>query len=411
MDYGLLPPEINSGRIYAGPGSGSMLTAATAWDGLAAMLNSVAASYAAVLTGLAAESWLGPASASMAAAVAPFAAWLGTAATLAEQAAHQARRASGAFEAAFAMTVPPALVAANRTQLASLVETNLFGLNTPAIEAIQADYAEMWAQDAAAMFTYAAASESASLLTPFTGPLEVANPTGGASQAAAVASATNAETQPALESAITAQTLQGLTALLAPASAELPATAAAIVTPIGELDVVAAYIAATATASLSLAVVNTARPWIFSYAGTSVDEGLDSGTPQPAQSAPVRSGPDEAGTPRGITASAGVGQGALVGGLKVPHSWTTAAPEIRLAVQALPSATAGPTPTNFGAGPAALLSGMALAGMAGRGGSTTSGRATADSGTDDEDQAQRKPTVVVIQQPPSAPGPPSRQPR
>jgi PPE family len=32
MDYGALPPEINSGRMYSGPGCGSMLAAATTWD-------------------------------------------------------------------------------------------------------------------------------------------------------------------------------------------------------------------------------------------------------------------------------------------------------------------------------------------------------------------------------------------
>ena len=42
MDYGILPPEINSSRIYAGPGSGPMLAAASAWDGLAAELGSAA---------------------------------------------------------------------------------------------------------------------------------------------------------------------------------------------------------------------------------------------------------------------------------------------------------------------------------------------------------------------------------
>ena len=35
MDFAMLPPEVNSGRMYAGPGSGPMLAAAAAWDGLA----------------------------------------------------------------------------------------------------------------------------------------------------------------------------------------------------------------------------------------------------------------------------------------------------------------------------------------------------------------------------------------
>ena len=33
MDFAFLPPEINSGRMYDGPGSGPMLAAAAAWDG------------------------------------------------------------------------------------------------------------------------------------------------------------------------------------------------------------------------------------------------------------------------------------------------------------------------------------------------------------------------------------------
>jgi PPE-repeat protein len=38
MDFGMLPPEINSARMYTGPGVGPMLAAAAAWDGLAAQL-------------------------------------------------------------------------------------------------------------------------------------------------------------------------------------------------------------------------------------------------------------------------------------------------------------------------------------------------------------------------------------
>ena len=92
MDFAALPPEINSGRMYAGPGSESMLAAAAAWDGLAAELRSTAASYSSVISGLTAG-WLGPSSAAMAAAAAPYAVWMGGAAAQAEQAANQARAA------------------------------------------------------------------------------------------------------------------------------------------------------------------------------------------------------------------------------------------------------------------------------------------------------------------------------
>ncbi|MFT7896848.1 PPE domain-containing protein, partial [Mycobacterium tuberculosis] len=38
MNFSVLPPEINSGRMFFGAGSGPMLAAAAAWDGLAAEL-------------------------------------------------------------------------------------------------------------------------------------------------------------------------------------------------------------------------------------------------------------------------------------------------------------------------------------------------------------------------------------
>ena len=67
-----------------------------------------------VVTQLAGEEWLGPASAAMAAAVQPYVAWMTTTAGQAEQAATQAQSAAAAFETAFASVVPPPLIAANR---------------------------------------------------------------------------------------------------------------------------------------------------------------------------------------------------------------------------------------------------------------------------------------------------------
>ena len=107
MDFAMLPPEVNSGRMYAGPGSGPMLAAATAWDGLAAELQSTAASYESAISELSGGPWLGPSSASMAAAAAPYMEWMTTTAAQAEQTATHAKAAAAAYEAAFAMTVPP----------------------------------------------------------------------------------------------------------------------------------------------------------------------------------------------------------------------------------------------------------------------------------------------------------------
>ncbi len=187
MDFGALPPEINSARMYFGPGSAPMLAAAAAWDGLAAELHLTASTYQSVISGLTSEGWLGPASASMAAAVAPYVTWMSSTGAQAEHTAAQAAAAAGAYEAAFAMTVPPAVVTANRAQLMALVATNFLGQNTPAIAATEAQYGEMWAQDAAAMYSYASSSAAASVLTPFRQPAQTTNPAGLAGQAAAVA--------------------------------------------------------------------------------------------------------------------------------------------------------------------------------------------------------------------------------
>src|SRR5882757_963486 len=203
MDYGILPPEINSSRIYAGPGSGPLLAAASAWDGLAAELGSAASSHTAVISELTEGPWRGPASASMAAAATQYASWMSSAAAQAEQTAGQAQAAAAAFEAAFAMTVPPAVVAANRAQLASLVATNVLGQNTPAIAVTEALYGEMWAQDAAAMYGYAGSSAAAATVTPFSSPPQTTSPAAAASQGGAVAQATASSAGTGAQSTLT----------------------------------------------------------------------------------------------------------------------------------------------------------------------------------------------------------------
>ncbi len=165
IDFGAFPPEFNSARMYAGPGPISLVAAAVAWDSLAAELHSAASCYRTVIAGLTIGRWMGPSSLAMASAYAPYMAWTAGAAARAAEAAGQARLAVEVYEAAFAMTVPPPAIAANRVQLATLVATNFFGQNAAAIAATEAEYGEMWAQDAAAMYEYAAGSAVACEVT------------------------------------------------------------------------------------------------------------------------------------------------------------------------------------------------------------------------------------------------------
>jgi PPE-repeat protein len=213
LDYGMFPPEINSARMYAGPGVNSMLAAAGGWDGLASDLRSQATNYASVISNLTTDGWRGPASTSMAAAATPYAAWMDSTAAQAEQAAAQAKAAASAYESAFSMTVPPPMVTANRTQLATLVATNILGQNTPAIAANEAEYAGMWAQDAGAMYGYAGQSAAATQLTPFTVPAQTTNSGGAGAQSAAVTAAAANSAGTGAQSTLSqlTTTLQGLT--------------------------------------------------------------------------------------------------------------------------------------------------------------------------------------------------------
>jgi PPE-repeat protein len=343
MDFGVLPPEVNSARMYAGPGLGPLLTAAVAWDGLSAELYSTAASYRAVISALTGDVWLGPSSISMAAAAASYTAWMTGAAGQAEDAAMHARLAAAAYETAFAMTVPPLEIAANRSLLAALVATNFLGQNTPAITATEAQYAQMWAQDAAAMYGYAAASASASQLTPFTPPTPTTNAAASAAQSAAVAQATAASPV----SSSPADALSGL----APYTGLAAGGTGIIGAGVGALNSVLGIVAAGAEGSA-----------------------LTSGGGAATVSGPVATGPIGAGAgvlagqiAPAATVSTGLGKAGAVGALSVPPSWTTATPSAQLvaapgiAVGAEPILTGMP-PAMWSALPMAQLNGGGAAG-------------------------------------------------
>ena len=335
MDFALLPPEINSGRMYAGPGSGPMLAAAAAWDELATGLQSTAASYGSTIETLTVGSWKGPSSISMAAAAAPYVAWLGTAALQAEQTAIQAKAAATAYEAAFAATVPPPVIAANRTLLQALAATNLFGQNTAAIAATEAHYAEMWAQDATAMYGYAGASASATTLPRFA-------PAPQTTAGASVATSTQTEGS-AIGVCITAigeMAQNALDALSADAGLTmfLPGVAQAGLTPLSTTGIFVNMQYDATAETLKGMDGNIKRLAALAFGG-------------PVQARPV---------------SAALSQASTVGRLSVPNAWTVAAPEIRLAAMTLPATSLGAPPEVLGGSPGSLFSQMALASMAGR---------------------------------------------
>lgn len=133
-NFAALPPEINSARMYTGAGAAPMLAAASAWQALAAELHATVLTYDVVLSVLTGEEWFGPAAASMAAAAAPYVAWMGTTAAQADQTATQAQAAAAAYEVAFAATVSPSTIAANRAQLATLVATTSWVRTLPRLQ-------------------------------------------------------------------------------------------------------------------------------------------------------------------------------------------------------------------------------------------------------------------------------------
>ncbi|MCV7074694.1 PPE domain-containing protein [Mycobacterium szulgai] len=68
------------------------------------------------------------------------------------------------------MTVPPSLISANRSLVMSLIESNTFGQNSPAIATAEAVYDRMWTQDVDAMYCYAGNSGAAARLSSFRSP-------------------------------------------------------------------------------------------------------------------------------------------------------------------------------------------------------------------------------------------------
>jgi PPE-repeat protein len=384
MDFAALPPEVNSGRMYIGPGAESMVAAAEAWESLASELYATANSYESVIAGLTAAPWIGPSSVSMTIAAASYANWLKGAATQSDEAATQTKAAAAAYEEAFASTVPPPLVTANRALLTRLVETNLLGQNTSAIATTETHYSEMWAQDAAAMYRYAGSSASATALTPFDSPRQNTNPGGSAAQQTAVSQATGTSAGNVENSVASVQ--KSLSAVpTALQSLAAPAQSGSLTNTLDILsDLVAIFLdlpadIAELTVDVPLSVLGVVSiPLDVIGAGTGIhtdhivsgwngEESWPGTGPAPVKPFPATLLNLPPGTiPPEPRISGGLGDAKAVGNLSVPSTWTIATPAVRPISFTLPALPAGNAEQGARVGSGTTFGQMALAGLAGR---------------------------------------------
>ena len=442
FDFGALPPEINSGKIYSGPGSAPLLAAATAWDALASELQTTAASYGSTIGELT-SSWQGPSSEAAASAAAPYTEWLSSTAAQAEQTASQAQAAAGAYEAAFAASIPPPVIAANRAALALLVATNFLGQNTPAIAANEATYAEFWAQDAVAMYGYAGAATTASQLTPFTAAPATTNDTGQATQSAATAQSAAAST---------ADATTDLEAFLTQLNTELTQFGTEVSTLSNTLD---GYFPATST-TLAQLVASLGLPTSVTNAITLFNQALTTGantistyaagpwsllgfgsllknwwqvsisipnlgvgiqgigplihpTPIVGALSPLLHSGLLSGSYSGagnVGALASVGRAGTIGALSVPQNWASAVPAVRTVAAEMEAATAADAaPEMASIGNPGLFGQTAMSSLAGRAIGGTATRAAVGQGyrvpgAVAADDIATTATIIVI--PPSA---------
>jgi len=281
-------------------------------------------------------------------------AWMSSTAAQAEQTAGAARAAAAAYEAAFAATVPPPEVAANRTQLMSLIATNLLGQNTPAIAVTEAQYGEMWAQDAVAMYGYAGSSAAATQVTPFSPPQQNTNAGGAAAQASAVSQAGEVPAGSAQSAVGSATSALGISSPLDLADLGADGIAYGLDAPMAPLGAI----------SLPIDLVG-AQTGIHTDDVVSNWDSMGA-VPQIVSQTTTPSAPATTANMVTRSVSAELGEANSIGPLSVPPTWTAATPAVRPIALALPAAPAAVAQQAMAPSLSSSFGEMALAGTAGR---------------------------------------------
>jgi PPE-repeat protein len=284
-----------------------------------------------------------------------------------------------------ASSVPPPLIAANRMQTTQLQATNVLGQNTPLIAQLEAQYAQMWAQDAAAMYSYAGQSSTATKLTPLQKAPEVTNQSAPLTQGAAVNNA-------AANSTAT-NTSKVLSQLSQPATTA--PQAATTGPPTSAYDPIWYLLTGQSTSPTNLAaIVNGYAPYAGLFYNTEglpyFSIGMGNNFVQIAKSVGAIGAP-AAAAPKALPGLGGLGgmlgggaggaahpvaalggAGSVGGGkLSVPVSWSGAQSAAPVLGRAIPVSSVSAAPEAVG-GPGNLLGGMPLAG-AGAGGHGVAG--------------------------------------
>jgi PPE-repeat protein len=371
-----------------------MMAAASAWQSLAADLGSSATSFQSALSGLT-GAWQGPSATQMTTAAQPYMAWISDTAGQAQQASINASAAAAAYETAYAATVPPPEIAANRSTLMALVATNFLGQNSPAIAMTEALYSEMWAQDVGMIQSYAtAAQQTMTSLQSFTAAPLVTN--GASSSVSSPASATNVLSQlPQLFSTALSNLTTGVDPTSALSAASLPTS---ITAPITSAESTLSGLTSGLTSSdivplqgaYYLAMMGSMPARMFMSMGQSaangggmnlanMSEGLLNNVGQLVDGKMQAIVGGVSGQLRswGSAVSAQLAHAANIGGrMSVPQGWSAAATTMSRAAPVLP-ATSVPSPTvaapsmgmpggNWGQALAGALSGRGLTSVAGK---------------------------------------------
>jgi PPE-repeat protein len=374
--------------MYSGAGSGPLLEAAAAWDGLASDLEATATQYQTAITNLTTGPWLGPSSAQMASATAPYIAWLQGTATTAAQTGTQAKVAAAAYQTAYASMVPPPVITANRTELATLVSNNFLGQNTGAIANNEADYLSMWIQDALGMDTYQQTSQAAAALPAQAPAPQVAS--------GSLASATTAAATPADATSVISGLLGDLAQLFGVAANTGPLTldGAGLTTWLGTVatsvaaDPTAALLPVQVTYYMGMLGSTPARMFMSSGGGgggagssgmlAGMSDSLlgNVGKLVDSKAAAVLAGVGGQMSKWGAGIQASMASAMHAGGLSVPHSWHTGVPDMGRAAPSLP-ATSVAAPSLMHGLPSSPFSQGLMGALAGRGMSSMGSRVAA----------------------------------